>query len=151
MREYNRTRWTSQGFSRAASSAQRVDASASPRSQATGAATACWSTAGRRCRARAWPRRAVHQARRRAATAPSANATLPVNCVSWFEAFAFCAWDGGYLPTEAEWNYAAAGGGDQRAYPWSVPSGTLLIDVAHANYNPGTSTCVNGTSGMLDR
>lgn len=51
---------------------------------------------------------------------PGAQEDLPVNCVSWYVAFAFCAWDGGRLPTESEWNYAAAGGKDQRAYPWGA-------------------------------
>jgi formylglycine-generating enzyme len=63
-----------------------------------------------------------------------ANEDRPINCVSWFDAMAFCAWDGGYLPTEAEWAYAASGGADQRAYPWSNPAGSIAIDDAHASY-----------------
>jgi sulfatase modifying factor 1 len=43
---------------------------------------------------------------------------LPIGCVDWYLAFAFCIWDGGRLPTEAEWNFAAAGGALQRTYPW---------------------------------
>lgn len=65
---------------------------------------------------------------------PGPNENLPANCVSWFEAFAFCAWDGGRLPTEAEWNYAAAGGAEQRAYPWSRWPGDERIDPSFAVY-----------------
>jgi formylglycine-generating enzyme required for sulfatase activity len=49
------------------------------------------------------------------------NDARPINCVLWGMAFAFCIWDGGRLPTEAEWNYAAAGGDEQRVQVWSKP------------------------------
>jgi formylglycine-generating enzyme required for sulfatase activity len=59
---------------------------------------------------------------------------LPINCVTWYEAYAFCIWDGGFLPSEAEWNYAAAGGAKQRAYPWAMPANSTTIDCTLANY-----------------
>lgn len=58
----------------------------------------------------------------------------PILCVSWYEAFAFCAWDGGRLPTSAEWNYAAAGGSEQRLYPWSNPPSSATVDDTYAVY-----------------
>jgi formylglycine-generating enzyme required for sulfatase activity len=62
------------------------------------------------------------------------NESRPMNCLTWFEAFAFCSWDGGRLPTEAEWNFAAAGGDQQRIFPWSDPPGSELIDPSFAVY-----------------
>ncbi|HEY6079464.1 MAG TPA: SUMF1/EgtB/PvdO family nonheme iron enzyme [Polyangiaceae bacterium] len=59
------------------------------------------------------------------------GALLPANCVNWYVAFAFCAWDGGRLPTEAEWNYAAAYGAAERPYPWSVDETDFAISEVH--------------------
>jgi formylglycine-generating enzyme len=60
-----------------------------------------------------------------------ANENVPMTCIDWYEAFAFCAWDGGRLPTHAEWNYASAGGSEQRLYPW----GNAFPDPLHAVYD----------------
>lgn len=46
------------------------------------------------------------------------NENLPISCLTWPEAFAFCVWDGGRLPTATELNYAASGGDEHREYPW---------------------------------
>jgi formylglycine-generating enzyme required for sulfatase activity len=45
-----------------------------------------------------------------------------LNCVPWQVLMEFCIWDGGRLPTNAEWGYASAGGGEQREFAWgNVP------------------------------
>lgn len=62
------------------------------------------------------------------------NENRPANCLTWYDAMAFCAWDNARLPTEAEWNFASTGGDMQRAYPWSNPSGSLTINSSLASY-----------------
>jgi formylglycine-generating enzyme required for sulfatase activity len=70
---------------------------------------------------------------------PDAADSVAMNCVSWYVAFAFCVWDGGRLPTEAEWNFAAAGGDEQRVYPWSNPPSTVSLNQTHAIWVDGGS------------
>jgi formylglycine-generating enzyme required for sulfatase activity len=83
--------------------------------------------------------------------APGGNEALPMTCITWYEAFAFCAWDNGFLPTEAEWNYAAAGGSEQRTYPWSNPASSLAVDCTYANYSDSTTHCVSSPLGGFNR
>jgi formylglycine-generating enzyme len=72
--------------------------------------------------------------------AAGANENTAINCVDWYEALAFCIWDGGRLPTESEWEYAAAGGADNRLYPW----GSATPDCTYANFYTGTVYCGPG-------
>ncbi len=88
---------------------------------------------------------------------PGSGDARPINYISPDMAQAFCIWDGGFLPSLTESNYAAAGGSEQRAYPWSVPPTPAPIDAAHAVYSGsggiaavGTKPAGNGRWGQAD-
>jgi formylglycine-generating enzyme required for sulfatase activity len=92
---------------------------------------------------------------------------LPIACIDWYDAYAFCIWDGGFLPSGAEWNFAAAGGSEQRVYAWGnqappynetlavwdcyrgrKPDGTCDAQAAFAPV--GTAPLGNGKWGQSD-
>lgn len=80
-------------------------------------------------------------AKRAAYFAQPEFADYPVIFVDWDRANAFCRFDGGRLPTEAEWELAAKGPApSQRIFPW----GDAPPDCSKANMG-GEQNCVGDT------
>ncbi len=61
---------------------------------------------------------------------PPGQENYPVAFVSWYAASAFCQAQGKRLPNEAEWEYAARGGLEEKSFPW----GDDMPDKTRANY-----------------
>ncbi len=68
----------------------------------------------------------------------------PINCVTWDQSRAYCQWvhgGGGDLPTEAQWEYAAAGGAMDWEYPWGNDAPADQLCWSGGSAGSRSSTC----------
>jgi sulfatase modifying factor 1 len=84
-------------------------------------------------------------------TAVGSQENLPIDCVIWAEAYAFCIWDGGFLPSESELEYAQAGGSLQREYPWGSTDPGMASEYAiYDCYYPTGSGSITSCTGTVN-
>lgn len=69
---------------------------------------------------------------------------LPVNCIDWYQAEAYCLWSKKRLPTKMEWGWAAQGREEQRTYPWGNTEPSCDLAVVDLDDTDAVSGCGRG-------